>query len=67
MRRRADGRQETNVQVDIALAGSVGIRSTPTFVIGRVVNGEFQGEQFSGAQPFEVFKSRIDALLAAPH
>lgn len=64
---RADGRQEANVQADIALAGSVGIRSTPTFVIGRVVNGEFQGEQFSGAQPFEVFKSRIDALLAAPH
>jgi protein-disulfide isomerase len=63
---RADGRQEANVKTDIALAGSVGIRSTPTFVIGRVVNGEFQGEQFSGAQPFEYFKARLDALLAAP-
>lgn len=63
---RTDGRQEANVKADIALAGSVGIRSTPTFVIGRVVNGEFQGEQFSGAQPFEYFKGRLDALLAAP-
>jgi protein-disulfide isomerase len=63
---RADGRQEANVKADIALASSVGIRSTPAFVIGRVVNGEFQGEQFSGAQPFESFKARLDALLAAP-
>jgi protein-disulfide isomerase len=63
---RADGRQEANVKADIALASSVGIRSTPAFVIGRVVNGEFQGEQFSGAQPFEYFKARLDALLAAP-
>jgi protein-disulfide isomerase len=63
---RADGRQEASVKADIALASSVGIRSTPAFVIGRVVNGEFQGEQFSGAQPFEYFKARLDALLAAP-
>jgi protein-disulfide isomerase len=63
---RGDGREEANVRADLALAGSHGIRSTPTFVIGRVVDGEFQGELVSGAQPYEVFKAKLDALLAAP-
>lgn len=63
---RSDGSEEENVRADMALAASYGIRSTPTFVIGRVVNGEFQGEMVSGAQPFEFFQARIDALLAAP-
>jgi len=63
---RSDGRAEADVRADLALAGSNGIRSTPTFVIGRVVDGEFQGEVVSGAQPYEVFKAKLDALLAAP-
>jgi protein-disulfide isomerase len=63
---RRDGRAEAEVRADLALAGSHGIRSTPTFVIGRVVDGEFQGEVVSGAQPYEVFKAKLDALLAAP-
>jgi len=63
---RADGRQEANVRADLALAAQHGIRSTPTFVIGRVVDGEFQGEVLSGAQPYDVFKAKLDALLAAP-
>jgi hypothetical protein len=32
-------------------------------VIGRVVNGEFEGELMSGAKPFEVFQQRLDSLL----
>jgi len=60
---RSDGRQAAAVQADLALAGHNGIRSTPTFVIGRVVNGEFVGERFSGAQPFEAFKGKIEAAL----
>jgi protein-disulfide isomerase len=63
---RSDGRAEASVRADLALAGSHGIRSTPTFVIGRVVNGEFEGEVVSGAQPYEFFKAKLDALLAAP-
>lgn len=63
---RSDGRAEANVRADLALAGSHRIGSTPTFVIGRVVNGEFQGEVVSGAQPYEFFKAKLDALLAAP-
>jgi protein-disulfide isomerase len=63
---RSDGHAEADVRADLALAGSHGIRSTPTFVIGRVVDGEFQGELVAGAQPYEVFKAKLDALLAAP-
>jgi protein-disulfide isomerase len=51
------------VQADIALAKSSNIRSTPTFVIGRIVDGAFNGEILSGAQPFEVFQARINLLL----
>jgi protein-disulfide isomerase len=63
---RNNGEQESNVRADLAMAAQHGIRSTPTFVIGRVVNGEFQGEVVSGAQPYEFFKAKLDALLAEP-
>jgi protein-disulfide isomerase len=63
---RSNGEQESNVRADLAMAAQHGIRSTPTFVIGRVVNGEFQGEVVSGAQPYEFFKAKLDALLAEP-
>jgi protein-disulfide isomerase len=63
---RGDGEQESSVRADLAMAAQHGIRSTPTFVIGRVVDGEFQGEVVSGAQPYEFFKARLDALLAEP-
>jgi len=63
---RSSGEQESGVRADLALAARHGIRSTPTFVIGRVVNGEFQGEVVSGAQPYEFFKAKLDALLAEP-
>ena len=62
---RSDGRQEANVRADLALARSSGIGSTPAFVIGRLVNGEFQGEVITGAQPYDVFAAKIEALLAA--
>jgi protein-disulfide isomerase len=54
------------VRADAALAASSGIASTPSFVIGRVVNGAFEGEVIAGAQPFEVFQQRLDSLLQQP-
>jgi protein-disulfide isomerase len=63
---RSDGRQEATLRAELELATRSGIRSTPSFVIGRVVDGEFQGEVVSGAQPYEFFKAKLDALLAAP-
>jgi protein-disulfide isomerase len=60
---RADPAVLAAVRADAALAASSGISSTPSFVIGRVVNGEFAGEVMSGAKPFEVFQQRLDSLL----
>ncbi len=60
---RADPAVLKAVRADAALAASSGIASTPSFVIGRVVNGEFEGEVIAGAQPFEVFQQRLDSLL----
>jgi protein-disulfide isomerase len=62
---RGDGRPSEAVRADAELARSYGITTTPTFVIGRLVDGEFQGELVSGAQPYEVFAARIEALLEA--
>jgi protein-disulfide isomerase len=63
---RADPAVLQAVRADAALAAASGIASTPTFVIGRVVNGEFAGEAVSGALPFEEFQQRIDSLLQQP-
>jgi len=60
---RGDGRQAAAVQADLELARHNDIGSTPTFVIGRMIDGQFVGERFSGAQPFEVFKERIETAL----
>jgi protein-disulfide isomerase len=52
-----------SVREDAALAAANGISSTPTFVIGREVDGQFMGEVLSGAQPLDVFVQHIEALL----
>jgi protein-disulfide isomerase len=60
---RRDPAVARSVQADAELAAASGIRSTPSFVIGRIVDGSFNGEILSGAQPFETFQARIDLLL----
>jgi len=62
---RKAGAQAAAVRADIELAGSNGITSTPTFVVGRIVNGKFEGEVFAGAKAYADFAARIDAVLAA--
>jgi protein-disulfide isomerase len=52
------------VRSDAARAQSLDIGSTPTFLIGRMVDGRFESETVSGAQPAEVFVARIEKLLA---
>jgi protein-disulfide isomerase len=60
---RSDGRQERRVREEAAVAYSQGIASTPTFLIGRLVKGEFVAETLPGAQPLAVFEQKIEALL----
>jgi protein-disulfide isomerase len=61
---RKDPAQSAAVGEDVALARSHGIESTPSFVIGKVVDGQFVGQQFSGAEPYASVAARVDALLA---
>jgi protein-disulfide isomerase len=60
-----DGAQADAVRADVRLAGSSGITSTPTFVVGWIVNGKLEGAAFAGAKPYADFAARIDAALAA--
>lgn len=62
---RLDPEQLAAIERDMSLARTQGIASTPSFVLGRLVEGQFVGEQFSGAQPYADFAARIDALLEA--
>lgn len=61
---RASGQQQAAVKADAALARSHGISSTPSFVIGRLVDGQFEAEKFSGSKSPKDFAARIDAALA---
>jgi len=61
---RRDIRQDAYVREDLAMARRDGIASTPSFMLGRVVDGEFQAETFSGAKSFDEISAKIDALLA---
>lgn len=62
---RRDGRQAANVRADLDLARANGITATPSLIIGRLVDGQFQGETIEGAKPYAVIAAKIDALLAA--
>ena len=62
---RRDGHQLEAVRADVQFAHSQGLASTPSFALGRLVNGEFVlAEKFSGARTYEAFAAKIDALLA---
>jgi protein-disulfide isomerase len=62
---RRDGHQLEAVRADARFALSQGLASTPSFALGRLVNGEFVlAEKFSGAGTYEAFAARIDAVLA---
>ena len=62
---RSDEGQTARVLEGIELARANGITSTPTFLIGRLVDGQFQGDKISGAQPYDVIAAKIDELLEA--
>jgi protein-disulfide isomerase len=57
--------QQKAVEEDMAAARAVAITGTPTFVLGPTTNGTVDGLMIIGAQPFEVFDSKIKELLAA--
>jgi protein-disulfide isomerase len=54
------------IDADTAEAERLGINGTPGFVIAQRSGGRLEGTLVVGAQPTNVFSSRLDALLAAP-
>lgn len=48
---------------DQALAQSIGVQGTPTFVIGSSKGSSVEGLLLVGAQPYSVFESRFRSLL----
>jgi protein-disulfide isomerase len=51
------------IQTEAAAASAIGVRGTPSFLIGRVVNGQVEGQLLVGAGLPETFRKRIDPLL----
>jgi protein-disulfide isomerase len=61
----ADPRIKAGVTADIAEAEKIGVNGTPGFVLGARHGDKIEGTMILGAQPTNVFSSRIDALLKA--
>jgi protein-disulfide isomerase len=61
---RADPTMPEAIQEDVAVAQRNGILGTPSFVVGRLVDGRFEAQLIRGAQPIEAFQEAIEALLA---
>jgi protein-disulfide isomerase len=61
---RKDPRTQMSIEADIAEAENIGVNGTPGFVLGSRKGEKVAGELILGAQPTEVFSSRIEALLS---
>ena len=55
---------ETAIVRNIAQAEVLGVRGTPTFIIGRAAHGELAGIRIAGALPYGDFAAYLDRLLA---
>ena len=62
----ADNKYLPEINADSQYAHSVGISGTPSFVVGRVVDGMVQGRLIVGAQGLSVFEHAIEEMLAKP-
>lgn len=60
----AENRYLDEINKDLADSRKYNINGTPTFVIGKVVDGNMvEGEVVSGAQPYAVFKAVLDKYV----
>jgi protein-disulfide isomerase len=55
---------EAAIARNAAQADALGVNGTPTFIIGRVSNGQLQGLRIAGAIPYGDFAAYLDRLLA---
>ena len=60
---------QTNAQAEAVFltdrkaAQTAGLRATPSFILGRLVDGKIIGQKIVGAQPYSVFENEIQKLL----
>lgn len=52
------------IDKDIAEGMAAGVNGTPSFVLGRVVDGKLTGVRMVGAMPYEQFDAKIQEMLA---
>lgn len=63
----ADDAKAEAVSSDLATGQQLGVRGTPTFLLGYSDGGNVRvRRRIVGAQPLEVFESTVDTLLAEP-
>ncbi len=51
------------IDKDIAEGTAAGLTGTPSFVLGRIQNGNLAGVRIVGALPYEQFDAKIRELL----
>jgi protein-disulfide isomerase len=56
---------KTEIQKDMADAGTVGISATPSFVIGKTAKDAIDGDRVVGAVPVAVFEGEIQKFITA--
>ena len=54
-----------DINKQIAEGTAAGVSGTPSFVIGKVVNGQLDGVRIVGAMPYSSFDSKLKELLSA--
>jgi protein-disulfide isomerase len=62
----AAARYEAAIARNAATADMLGIHGTPAFVIGRVVNGQLEGQLAEGAFPYAEFDGAFREMLGEP-
>ena len=60
----AADKYKTAIDKDIAEGTAAGVSGTPSFVLGRMVDGKLQGVRLVGAMPYEQFDAKIQEMLA---
>ncbi|MBT3366633.1 MAG: DsbA family protein [Nitrospina sp.] len=59
------GRYKRDIDLDINDARNVGIKGTPSFVVGRTTDNLVEGILIRGNRPYTAFKAEIDKLLTS--
>jgi protein-disulfide isomerase len=54
---------EAAIERNAEQASALGVRGTPTFIVGRVSHGVLEGERAAGALPYSDFAAYLDQLL----